>query len=51
MRSRTVFSLATLTGLGGNRVVCGAAQRCLVSIADAAQPPQEQAAALIGFAH
>jgi hypothetical protein len=34
---------------GGNRVVCGGTQRCLVSIADAAQPPQEQAAALIAF--
>jgi hypothetical protein len=34
---------------GGNRVICGGAQRCLVSIADAAQPPREQAAALIAF--
>jgi hypothetical protein len=34
---------------GANRVICGGVQKCLVSVADAAQPPQEQAAAPVAF--
>jgi neocarzinostatin family protein len=49
-QGRVHVTLAVRKGpFGADRVVCGAGVTCVVSVADAAQPPQQQAAVPVVF--